>query len=177
MAANQLASWLPEVYAGSPNRLIRYMQYDNMDNDTEINTALDTIAEFGTQEDEVSGLPFNIQHSGIPTDTETKILSKTLEQWCNLNQLYKRSTNIHTIKYGDFNLKRSRTMNYIGVTANVEKVVVNETAGKIETYFIKNLDPMFKKNCNEVPYPRPWSRSCIAGIMATNANPRWIPTL
>ena len=93
-AANQLASWLPEVYAGSPNRLIRYMQYDNMDNDTEINTALDTIAEFGTQEDEVSGLPFNIQHSGIPTDTETKILSKTLEQWCNLNQLYKRSFRI-----------------------------------------------------------------------------------
>ena len=40
--ANQLSSWLPEVYAGSPNRLIRYMQYDNMDGDTEINAALDT---------------------------------------------------------------------------------------------------------------------------------------
>ena len=46
--ANQLSSWLPEVYSGSPNRLMRYLQYDNMDTDTEINAALDTIAEFGT---------------------------------------------------------------------------------------------------------------------------------
>ena len=33
--ANQLSSWLPEVYSGSPNRLMRYLQYDNMDTDTE----------------------------------------------------------------------------------------------------------------------------------------------
>ncbi len=179
-AANQLASWLPEVYAGSPNRLIRYMQYDNMDNDTEINTALDTIAEFGTQEDEVSGLPFNIQHSGIPTDTETKILSKTLEQWCNLNQLYKRSFRIFrsTIKYGDqIFLRDPETYElYWCDPANVEKVVVNETAGKkIETYFIKNLDPMFQeKIATEVSplHSRPYGAGQgIAGIMApVNAN-------
>ena len=39
-------TWLPEVYAGQPNRRERYYQYDMMDLDTEINAALDTIAEF-----------------------------------------------------------------------------------------------------------------------------------
>ena len=84
-ASNQLASWLPEVYAGSPNRLIRYMQYDNMDSDSEINAALDVIAEFGTQEDEskvrFTFCNYNIQNH--PSDSESKIInSKTLEQWC-----------------------------------------------------------------------------------------------
>ena len=102
-ASNQLASWLPEVYAGSPNRLIRYMQYDNMDADSEINAALDVIAEFGTQEDESSGLPFAIKYSETPSDTESKIVTKTLEQWCNLNTMYKRAFRIfrNSIKYGD----------------------------------------------------------------------------
>ena len=42
-------TWLPEVYAGQPNRNERYFQYDQMDLDTEINAAMDTIAEFSTQ--------------------------------------------------------------------------------------------------------------------------------
>ena len=37
----RFSSWLPEVYAGSPNRLMRYVQYDQMDNDMEVNAALD----------------------------------------------------------------------------------------------------------------------------------------
>ena len=101
--ASRYASWLPEVYAGSPNRLMRYIQYDQMDQDLEINAALDTIAEFGTQEDEYSGLPFTIEYEGEPTDTENKILVKTLQQWCSLNQLKRRAFRIFrsTIKYGD----------------------------------------------------------------------------
>ena len=71
--AARFSSWLPEVYAGSPNRLMRYMQYDQMDNDLEINAALDTIGEFGTQEDETTGLPFSIEYTSTPTDTENKI--------------------------------------------------------------------------------------------------------
>ena len=39
----------PEVYSGQPNRVERYTQYDQMDQDSEINGALDTIAEFSTQ--------------------------------------------------------------------------------------------------------------------------------
>ena len=54
----RFSSWLPEVYAGSPNRLMRYIQYDQMDNDLEINAALDIIAEFCSQEDDSSEQPF-----------------------------------------------------------------------------------------------------------------------
>ena len=174
-ASNQLASWLPEVYAGSPNRLIRYMQYDNMDSDSEINAALDVIAEFGTQEDESSGLPFAIKYSESPSDTESKIITKTLEQWCNLNTMHKRAFRIfrNSIKYGDqVFIRDPETYElYWCDQANIEKVIVNETEGKkIETYFIKNLDPLFEEkvatkvsNLHARPYG---SGQGITGIMS-----------
>ena len=59
--AARFSSWLPEVYAGSPNRLMRYIQYDQMDNDLEINAALDILAEFCTQDDEYTEQPFIIK--------------------------------------------------------------------------------------------------------------------
>ena len=147
-ASSRYASWLPEVYAGSPNRLMRYMQYDQMDSDLEINAALDTIAEFGTQEDDHTKLPLRVYYKGRPSDTEDKILTKTLSQWCNLNEIHKRAFRIFrsTIKYGDqFFVRDPQTYKlYWTDPANIEKVVVNESAGKkIETYFVKNLAPNF----------------------------------
>jgi hypothetical protein len=178
--ANQLSSWLPEVYAGSPNRLIRYMQYDNMDGDTEINAALDTIAEFGTQEDESTGLPFAVDWTEDPSDTENKIVQKTLTQWCNHNNLYKRAFRIfrNSIKYGDqVFLRDPETYELFWVDpANIEKVIVNETEGKkIETYFIKNLNPIFQeKIATDVAamHARPFgSGQGITGIMSpTNSD-------
>lgn len=145
-----LQSWLPEVYAGSPNRLMRYMQYDNMDADCEINTALDTISEFGTQEDETSGMPFIVEYDDDPSETESEIITKLLRQWCNLNDLYKRVFRIfrNTVKYGDqFFIRDPETYEIYWVDpANVEKVIVNESEGKkIETYFIKNLDAIMQE--------------------------------
>jgi len=147
-ASARFASWLPEVYAGSPNRLMRYMQYDQMDSDLEINAALDTIAEFGTQEDDHTKMPLRVYYKGRPSDTEDKILTKSLQQWCNINEIHKRAFRIFrsTIKYGDqFFVRDPQTYKlYWTDPANVEKVVVNESAGKkIETYFIKNLAPNF----------------------------------
>lgn len=173
--ANQLSSWLPEVYAGSPQRLIRYLQYDNMDADTEINTALDTIAEFGTQEDEDTSLPFAVNYTDKPSDTENKIITKTLSQWCNLNEMWKRAFRIFrsTIKYGDqFFIRDPETFELYWIDpANIEKVIVNESEGKkIEAYFIKNLDPiMEEKVATEISpmHARPYgSGQGIAGIMS-----------
>ena len=48
-ARTNYSSYLPDVYTGSPNRVERYMQYDTMDMDPEINAALDILAEFCTQ--------------------------------------------------------------------------------------------------------------------------------
>jgi len=147
-ATSRYASWLPEVYAGSPNRLMRYIQYDQMDNDLEVNAALDTIAEFGTQENEQTGLPFELSYNVTPSDTEQKILSKTLAQWCKLNNLHKRAFRMfrNSLKYGDqFFIRDPETFELFWIDpANIEKVVVNESEGKkIETYFVKNLEPNF----------------------------------
>jgi hypothetical protein len=54
------SSYLPDVYAGAPNRVERYMQYDTMDMDSEVNAALDIIAEFCTQKDKENATPFHV---------------------------------------------------------------------------------------------------------------------
>jgi len=149
-AHTRYSSWLPEVYAGSPNRLMRYIQYDQMDNDLEINAGLDIIAEFSSQDDEYTELPFVLKFTEDPSETEMKILSKSLDQWNKLNDLRRRAFKIvrSTIKYGDqFFIRDPETYKLYWVDpANIEKVVVNESEGKkIETYFIKNLDANFEQ--------------------------------
>src|SRR6056300_818672 len=83
-SSSRFQSWLPEVYSGQPNRVERYAQYDQMDMDSEINAALDIIAEFSTQLDETNNLPFSINFTDDTTESEAKILEQTLRQWCNL---------------------------------------------------------------------------------------------
>ena len=178
--SNQLSSWLPEVYAGSPNRLLRYQQYDNMDNDPEINTALDTIAEFGTQEDDHSGLPFKLNYTDDPSDTESKILDRTLKQWCELNDMYKRVFRIfrNTVKYGDqFFIRDPETYELYWVDpANITKVIVNESEGKKkEIYFVKNLEPVWEEKIATSVAPlhgRPYGsgQAMNAGIMSPTNN-------
>jgi hypothetical protein len=126
------------------------MQYDQMDNDLEVNAALDTIAEFGSQAEATSKFPFELSYKGKPSDTENKILTKSLEQWCRLNEMHKRAFRIFrsTIKYGDqFFIRDPETYKLYWVDpANIEKVIVNESEGKkIETYFIKNLQANFEQ--------------------------------
>jgi uncharacterized protein YlbG (UPF0298 family) len=173
--ASRYSSWLPEVYAGSPNRLMRYIQYDQMDQDLEVNAALDTIAEFGTQENDNSGLPFDIDYSDPPTDTESKILDKTLRNWCKLNKLNKRSFKMFrsVCKYGDqFFIRDPETYELLWVDpANIEKVIVNESESKkIETYFIKNLNPVMAEQVATQAAPlhaRPYgSGQGLTGVMS-----------
>ena len=51
-AYRSTASTLPEVYIGHPNRIERYNQYEQMDMDSEVNAALDILAEFSTQKND-----------------------------------------------------------------------------------------------------------------------------
>jgi len=141
-------NWLPEIYAGCPGRLMRYGQYDQMDQDSEINFALDTIAEFATQPDEISDLPFEIKFVEPPGDTESAILETTLRQWCSVNKFQKRAFRIfrNTVKYGDqFFIRDPQTFELMWIDpTNVDKIIVNESEGrKIEAYYIKNLSPNF----------------------------------
>jgi len=143
--ASRFQSWLPEVYSGQPNRVERYAQYDQMDMDSEINAALDIISEFSTQVDETSNVPFKIEYKEQATESESKILEQTLQQWCNLQDWDKRIFRMfrNSIKYGDqFFIRDPETWELYYVNpADVMKAVINEAKGKKpEQYIIKNID-------------------------------------
>lgn len=142
---NKFSSFLPEVYAGHPQRIERYGQYDNMDGDSDINSALDTIADFSTRKDTTSDETFKITWRTEASDTEVEILKTCLRQWSKINEWKKRAWRLfrNTIKYGDqFFVRDPETMKLHWVDpAKVDKVLVNEAKGKEpEAYVIKQLD-------------------------------------
>lgn len=142
--ANRWQSWLPEVYSGQPNRVERYVQYDQMDQDSEINAALDTIAEFSTQNSTDTYLPFKIHFKDDATEAEVNALETALKQWCNINDFERRIFNIFrsTIKYGDqFFIRDPETYKMIWLNPeDVIKAIVNESTGKeIDQYIVKNI--------------------------------------
>lgn len=139
---------LPEVYIGHPNRIERYNQYEQMDQDSEVNAALDILAEFSTQRSEENGTAFEFYWREKPTDNEIKIIREQLTQWSNLNELNKRTFKIfrNTIKYGDqIFIRDPETFKLFWVEmSKITKVIVNEAEGKKpEQYVIKDLAPNF----------------------------------
>jgi len=144
-SGNNFASYLPEVYAGHPMRQERYTQYDIMDQDPEVNGALDTIADFSTRIDEDTKSLFEITYNNDPNDSETEIIKTLLNQWVNLNDLKKRLWRMfrNTLKYGDqFFIRDPETgiLHYVD-HSKVEKIIVDETKGKIpQFYVIRDLD-------------------------------------
>ena len=142
--ANRFTSWLPEVYSGQPNRIERYSQYDNMDLDTEINMALDTIADSMTEPDE-NKVPFLIKWSNDASEIDVEVLEQALRQWIGINQFDKRVWRLvrNVLKYGDqFFIRDPETYKLFWVSPDkVDSVVVNEAKGKKpEKYVIRDLD-------------------------------------
>jgi hypothetical protein len=142
-------SSLPEVYIGHPNRVERYNQYEQMDMDSEINAALDILAEFCTQKNDENGTAFTIHFKEKPTDNEVKIIKEQLQQWVSLNEFNKRIFKIirNTIKYGDqVFLRDPETFKLFWTEmGKVVKVIVNEGEGKKpEQYIIKDINPNFQ---------------------------------
>ena len=142
-------SHLPEVYSGHPNRIERYNQYENMDNDSEINACLDIIAEFSTQTNESNDTPFEVTYTDTPTNNEIEIIRKQLQQWTKLNKFDQRMFRIfrNTLKYGDQVFVRDPEtfeMYWVDMT-KVVKVIVNENEGKRpEQYVIRDINPNFQ---------------------------------
>ena len=140
---------LPEVYMGHPNRLERYNQYEAMDVDSEVNSALDIISEFCTQANEQNNTPFDLFFKEKPTETELNIIKKQLSSWCALNQLDRRMFKLfrNTLKYGDQVFMRDPEtfkMFWVDMT-NVVKIIVNESDGKRpEQYILRNINPNFE---------------------------------
>jgi hypothetical protein len=140
---------LPEIYIGHPNRVERYNQYEQMDMDSEVNAALDILAEFSTQPGTETNLPFEIKFKEKPTDSEVKIIKEQLQQWVSLNDFNKRIFKVmrNTLKYGDQVFVRDpENFKLLWVEmSKVVKVIVNEADGKKpEQYIIKDLQPNFQ---------------------------------
>ena len=139
------SSYLPDVYSGHPNRLERYQQYDTMDSDSEVNAALDILAEFCTQMNDENGTPFALDFKEGATQTEVKVLGKYLQQWTRLNKFKNRMFKVvrNAFKYGDsFFIRDPETQQWVYIDpAKVDKIIVNESDGKIpEQYVIRDLN-------------------------------------
>jgi hypothetical protein len=149
IAYRNYASRLPEVYTGHPNRIERYNQYENMDADSEINACLDILAEFSTQQDTQTSVPFEVNYAEKPTDHEVEIIKKQLQQWVKLNKLDQRIFRVfrNTLKYGDQIFVRDPEtfeMYWVDMT-KVSRVIVNESEGKRpEQYVIRDINPNFQ---------------------------------
>lgn len=142
--SSKFSSWLKDVYSGMPNRVDRYMQFDVMDADSEVNAALDTVAEFCTQFDYESNLPFEIEHFNDPTDAEVKVITTALRQWCMINDWNKRVWRAvrNALKFGDqFFIRDPETYELLYVNAeDVSKIIINQAKGReVEQFIIKNL--------------------------------------
>ena len=140
------SSYLPDVYVGSPNRVERYLQYDTMDMDSEVNAALDIIAEFSTQPSRENGTPFKINFRDKATSVEVKLLGDYLQKWCRLQELETRIFRIfrNTCKYGDaFFIRDPETKKWLYLDpGKLVKIIVNESDGKKpEQYIIRDLNP------------------------------------
>jgi Bacteriophage T4-like portal protein (Gp20) len=143
------SSYLPDVYTGHPNRLERYGQYDTMDNDSEVNAALDILAEFCSQINDENGTPFQIFFKEQATSTEIKVIKKYLQQWTKLNKFQTRIFKIvrNAFKYGDsFFIRDPENDSWFYVDpAKVDKIIVNESEGKKpEQYVVRDINVNFE---------------------------------
>ena len=149
-AKRNYSSYLPDVYTGHPNRIQRYFQYDQMDSDSEINAALDILAEFSTQKNTENETPFDLVFKDETTEHEVKLLKKALQQWTASNKFNKRIFRIfrNALKYGDcFFVRDPETMKWLYIdNAKVDRIVVNESEGKKpEQYVIRDINPNLQR--------------------------------
>ena len=147
-ARKNYSSFLPDVYTGAPNRIDRYLQYDTMDMDSEVNAALDILAEFSSQKNRENATPFNLFFKNKATNSEVSILREYLQQWTKLQQFETRIFKIvrNVFKYGDvFFIRDPETKKWFYIDpSKIVKIIVNESEGKKpEQYVIRDLNPNF----------------------------------
>lgn len=156
-AKTNYSSYLPDVYSGSPNRVERYGQYNTMDMDSEVNAALDILAEFCSQLNKQNDTNFKLNFKQKATNSEMTILRQYLQQWCKLNNFNKRVFRIfrNVFKYGDaFFIKDPETKKWFHVDpAKVTRIIVNESEGKKpEQYVIRDVNLNFKDLIATTPF-------------------------
>ena len=151
------SSYLPDVYVGSPNRIERYGQYNTMDMDSEVNAALDILAEFCTQKNRQNNTPFQMDFKQKATNSEITVLQQYLQQWTKLENFETRMFRIirNVFKYGDaFFIRDPETKKWFHVDpAKVSRIIVNESEGKKpEQYIIRDVNLNFREMVATTPH-------------------------
>ena len=151
------SSYLPDVYVGSPNRIERYGQYNTMDMDSEVNAALDILAEFCTQKNKQNKTPFIMDFKQKATNSEITVLGQYLLQWTKLEKFDTRMFRIvrNIFKYGDaFFIRDPETKKWFHVDpAKVSRIIVNESEGKKpEQYIIRDVNLNFREMVATTPH-------------------------
>lgn len=140
------SSFLPEIFAGHPNRIQRYYQFEDMARDSDLSAALDTIADFCTQSEEQNDQPFLINYLDEPTEAEVSLLTEGLSKWVKKNKFKKILWKIFrdTIKNGDaFFICDPETYEWHWVDHYAVELVKVSSDGskKPQEYVVRNFDP------------------------------------
>lgn len=140
------SSILPEIFAGHPNRIQRYYQFEDMARDSDVAAALNTIADFCTQSEEQQDTPFLINYTQDANETETKLLEEALNKWVKKNQFKQKLWKIFrdTIQNGDaFFIRDPETHIWQWVDHYAVELVKVSSDGtkKPQEYVVKNFDP------------------------------------
>tara|TARA_Y100001954_G_C15806033_1_gene602685 strand:- start:961 stop:2691 length:1731 start_codon:yes stop_codon:yes gene_type:complete len=156
-ARTNYSSYLPDVYTGAPNRVERYGQYNVMDQDSEVNSALDILAEFCTQMNVQNKTSFTIDFKQQGTSSEIKIIEQYLQQWHRQNNFETRMFKIvrNVFKYGDaFFIRDPETKTWFHIDpAKVSSIIVNESEGKKpEQYIVRDINLNFVDKVATTPY-------------------------
>ena len=144
VVSSKYSSYLPSVYTGLANRVDRYRQYDQMDQDPEISNGLDIIADFCTQNLDELMSSFEIRYKDHMGSTEIQIIDDRRIHWSKINDFTTRIFDMfrNTLKYGDqFFIRDPETYEWHWVDPyTVEKIILNESLGKEPIiYYIKGV--------------------------------------
>jgi hypothetical protein len=156
-ARTNYSSYLPDVYVGSPNRVERYGQYNTMDNDSEVNAALDILAEFCSQSNTENATNFKFEFNKSATNSEVNILGQYLRQWSNLQNFSTRMFRIvrNVFKYGDqIFIRDPETKKLFHIDpAKLIRIIVNESEGKTpEQYIVRDMNLNFRDMVATTPH-------------------------
>ena len=156
-ARTNYSSYLPDVYVGSPNRVERYGQYNTMDNDSEVNAALDILAEFCSQSNNENATNFKFIFNKSATNSEVNILGQYLRQWSNLQKFSTRMFRImrNVFKYGDqIFIRDPETKKLFHIDpAKLVRIIVNESEGKTpEQYILRDMNLNFRDMVATTPH-------------------------
>lgn len=137
---------LHQMYKGHYDRIQRYKIYDWMDQDSDINRALDIVAEHCTERDEANNFPFIIDWKiNDPTEEASNLLTASLSSWIDTNQWTEKNRLFNAVrnvlKYGDwFYFRNPHTFELYSIhPKHVTGAIVDRTNLKILGWVIRNF--------------------------------------